>query len=72
MTSDINEHLSDIVSDVARVRKALNDDERPPRIREDEVKSRLSDISNALDDLYNEAVLDGPWRPGDPIHQARP
>lgn len=56
MTRDINQHFDDIVADVNRVRKAVNDDERPSEIDEDEVKSRLSDISNALDDLYNEVV----------------
>lgn len=56
MTKNINLHLDDIVADVNRIRKAVNDDERPSEIDEDEVKSRLSDISNALDDLYNEVV----------------
>lgn len=53
MTADINNHLADLVTDIARVRKAANDDERPPCISEDEVKSKLSDVSNALDDIYN-------------------
>lgn len=56
MTTEINEHLSDLVSDVNRVRKVVNDDELVPKISGDEVLKRLSDISNLLDDLYNEIV----------------
>lgn len=56
MTTEINEHLADIVSDVNRVRKVVNDDELVPKISGDEVLKRLSDISNLLDDLYNEIV----------------
>lgn len=52
----INAHLADIVTDVGRVRKACNDDEREPKIGEDAILSRLADVSNALDDLYNEVV----------------
>lgn len=52
--SSINLHLADIVVDVGRVRKAVNDDESPSCITEDEILSKLSDISNLLDDLYNE------------------
>jgi hypothetical protein len=51
---DLNAHLEDIVKDVARVKKAANEDGVFPKITPDEFKSRLSDISNALDDLYNE------------------
>lgn len=60
MTPNINEHLTDIVVDVNRVRTAANagnDGEGPaPKLTEDQVKSRLCDISNALDDLYNAIV----------------
>ncbi len=52
----INAHLTDIIADVNRVRKACNDDEREPKLTEDEVRSKLSDISNLLDDLYNQIV----------------
>lgn len=54
MTENINNHLTDIIADVNKVRKACNDDERPPEIDEDAIITRLSNISNALDDLYNE------------------
>ncbi len=54
--ADTNAHLTDIISDVNKIRKALNDDERPPKVKYDHVKSKLSDVSNALDDLYNEIV----------------
>lgn len=56
MTEDINNHLADIVSDVSRVRGVVNNDENPPRITEEIIKLRLSDISNALDDLYNDII----------------
>lgn len=60
MTPDINDHLSDIVADVNHIRKAVNaaaDGEGPEsKLTEDQVKSRLCDISNALDDLYNAVV----------------
>lgn len=53
---NINEHLTDIVADVNRVRKAINDDEAPHLLTEDAIKSHLCDVSNALDDLYNQIV----------------
>lgn len=56
MTEDINNHLTDIIADVHKVGKAVNDDERPSKLDEDAVKSRLCDISNALDDLYNDVI----------------
>lgn len=56
MTEDINRHLDDLVADINKVRKAVNNDERPPQISEEIVKCRLSDISNALDDLYNDII----------------
>lgn len=56
MTEDLNAHLADIIKDVERVRKAINEDEAPHRLTGDEVKCKLSDISNALDDLYNSIV----------------
>jgi hypothetical protein len=60
MTTDIANHLDDILKDVARVRNALNAGEdgegADSKLTEDQVKTRLSDVSNALDDLYNEIV----------------
>lgn len=56
MTEDINAHLADLVTDVARIRKAVNDDGRESKLTEEQVKSRLSDISNLLDDLYNDVI----------------
>lgn len=53
MTPDIDAHLNDIIFDVNRVRKAVNDDEAPHKMTEDEILSKLADISNALDDLRN-------------------
>lgn len=53
---NINEHLTDIIADVNKVRKAVNDDEREPRVNEEVIKNKLSDISNLIDDLYNEIV----------------
>ncbi len=55
---DINAHLDDIVNDVERVRRAFNagdDGEGPePKIAGDAIKSSLSEVSNALDGLYND------------------
>ena len=51
---DLNAHLADIIVDVGRVRKVLNDDEHSPCIPADSIKDKLSDVSNLLDDLYNE------------------
>lgn len=51
---DLNAHLEDIVKDVARVRKALNDDMHEPCVDADTVKVHLSIVSNLLDDLYNQ------------------
>lgn len=56
MTESINNHLADIIADVNKVKSVANNDENPPRISEDTIITRLSDISNALDDLYNEIV----------------
>lgn len=53
---NINEHLTDIIADVNKVRKAVNDDEREPRVNEEVIKNKLSNISNLIDDLYNEIV----------------
>lgn len=54
--TDVNLHLADIATDLARVRQAANDDQRPSCISADKITHRLTDVSNALDDLYNEIV----------------
>lgn len=56
MIEDINNHLADIIVDVNRVKSVVNNDERPPLVSEDHIKNKLSDVSNMLDDLYNEII----------------
>lgn len=52
MTEDINRHLDDLIADINKVRVAVNNDDRT--LDGDTIKCRLSDISNLLNDLYND------------------
>lgn len=54
MQTEINEQLTDIIADVNRIRKLVNDDELEPKISGDEVLTKLSEVSNSLDDIYNQ------------------
>lgn len=56
MTEDISNHLADIIVDINRVKAAAFNDERESRLTEDDLKNRLCDVSNALDDIYNDIV----------------
>lgn len=54
---DIETHLADIVKDAGKVGKAFedwNNQLERKQIDGDAIKSRLCDVSNLLDDIYNE------------------
>ncbi len=58
---DITAHLADIALDTSRVcgafveeLAAVKNGDHAPRIDAEELKSKLSDISNQLDDLYRQ------------------